>query len=225
MLHMGNKILKIVFLFQIILVKSFAGHQTVDIGLALSSNTMSQHSIGDKMVIDLGYLEEGKSYVGQNKIEIGTVTVKISQTRTSEDDSTGCFLNGIEFDSVNLRELVKYNQTISTKVKNYVGKSPRIILTAGEIGRITADGNLNPDENIYLFVAKECLTNKDFEGFALTNLEYDFKMYAEIESPVSKGNVTGSFAEESNGVVLSIKDIIKEQISSAATPFRRGKRR
>lgn len=225
MLRMGNRIFKWIVLFQVILAKSFAGTQNVDIGLKLSSSAMSQQAIGDKMVIDLGYLEEGRSYVDQNKIEIGTVTVKITQTRSSGDDPSGCFLDGIEFNSVNLRELAKYNQTINTKVKNYVGNAPRIILTAGKISRITPQGNLSPTENEYLFVSEECLNDINFEGVALTSLEYDFKMYAEIETPVSKGNVTGSFAEKSNGVILSIKDIIKEQISSSTeVPFRRRKK-
>lgn len=224
MLHMVNKIIKLIILVQVLSINLFAGNQTVDISLVPSSSNISQQVIGDKLVIDLGYLEEGRSYVGQNKIEIGTVTVRISQMRDSGDDSTGCFLNGIEFNSVNLKNLAKYNQTINTTTKNYVGNAPRIILTGGNISRINPKGSLSPDEDEYFFVSEECLSDGSFNGFALTSLEYDFKLYAEIESPVSKGNVSGAFAENSNGVTISIKDLIKEQIkSSIGAPYKRRK--
>lgn len=224
MLHMVNKIVKLIILVQVLSINLFAGNQTVDISLVPSSSNISQQVIGDKLVIDLGYLEEGRSYVGQNKIEIGTVTVRISQMRDSGDDPSGCFLDGIEFDSVNLKNLAKYSQTINTIDKKYVGNAPGIILTGGNVSRITPVGNLSANEDMYFFVSEECLNDKDFNGIALTSLEYDFKLYAEIESPVSKGNIAGAFAQDSNGVTISIKDLIKEQIkSSIGVPYKRRK--
>lgn len=186
-----------------------AGNQVIDIALNLTYPGASQHIIGDKMVIDLGFLKEG-SYVGNGRIEIGRLTININQTMSSED-SSGCILENIELDGVDLSKLQTISERISTVDTIYVGNSSEIILSVGDVSNIVTVGSVDSANNYFYFVAPECLTEGLLEGEALTNLKYDLKLYAEITN-VNKGSVVAAKAQDKNGVSLSIRDLIINQI-------------
>lgn len=199
-----------------------AGNQNVDIDLALSYHGATQQMIGEKMVIDLGFLEEGSSFIGNTKIEVGVVTVKITQHKTSGDESA-CILNGIDFDAVNIDKLKMYSERVSTVDKIYIGNNNKIILSIGDVKIINTLGDITSTADDVYFVDQECLTEGEMEGSALTELTYSFKLYAEIEGVVKKESVISAIAEDSNGIGISIRNLIENQINDSIKT--RGKRR
>lgn len=199
-----------------------AGNQNIDIDLALSYPGATQQMIGEKMVIDLGFLEEGSSFVGNTKIEVGVVTVRITQHKTSGDDSA-CILNGIDFDAVNIDKLKRYSERVSTVDKIYIGNNNKIILSIGDIKIINTQGDITSTADDVYFVDQECLIEGGMEGIALTELTYSFKLYAEIEGVVKKESVISAIAQDSNGIGISIRNLIENQINNSITT--RGKRR
>ncbi len=223
MLHMVDKI-RLLLIYLLLKITVFAGQQSVDISLNLTHPGASQQMINDKMIIDLGFLKQNTSYTGSNQIKIGTVVVKITQSMTTEDTDS-CLLKDMEFNSVNLKKLVTHSEKISTADKFYVGSnSNSIILTASNIKGILTQGNLSAAEDEYFFVAQECLAETGMEGVALTSLQYEFDLYADITGNIPIGSVTGAFSQDTSGVAISIKDLISNQIkSSNLTPYRRRK--
>ncbi len=212
---------KIIFIWMILTTCLFAGNQNVDISLNLTYPGASQQIINDKLVIDLGFLNEGGNYTGNNQIKIGTVRVNINQTMTP-NDSDPCILEDIEYNSVNINKLKVYNEKISSKDKIYIGGQNGIILTVRNINGIITEGNISPQENEYFFVAPEC-TDSGMDGVALKRLQYEFDLYADINGVVSLGTVVGAFAENDKGIAISIKDLISNQINNSI--ITRGKRR
>lgn len=197
-----------------------AGNQEVDIKLNLTFQGASQKIIGDKMVIDLGYLEEGGLY---KNIEIGTVDVRISQTKTSASEDA-CFLNNLEFNSVKIASLEQFSERIASSDKVYIGaQNNRIILTAREVKITAMEGNIDKSNEEFFFVAPECVGDPGFQGDALTSLSYTFKLYAEIEGEIRKESIVGTFAQESTGIETSIRSLITHQIKSNLKPYKRRK--
>lgn len=211
-----NKNLLLICIFFITCFKSYAGIQNIDVDLQVTYPGASQKMIGDKLVVDLGYLNENQSYTGGNQIEIGTVKVRISQEKTTED--SGCFLEGKELDTVKLNSLKKFAETVSVTDKIYMGNGESIILTAKDINNIQAlgDVNLTLDEPLY-FVAPECIQEGGFEGEALTSLSYEFKLFADIKNTMGRGTIVGAMAKDQAGVELSIRQLILNQIKSSNT--------
>lgn len=220
MLHMVNRRLGL-FIYFFLYIALYAGVQTVDIGLDLSYEGASQKIINNKMVIDLGFLKQGTNYIGANNIKIGTVTVKISQKISGEE--SGCLLEDMEFNSVNIKKLERYSERISTVDKIYVGGNNNITLTANNIRILSTQGDISSTEEEYYFVSPECLTEGVMEGVALTSLEYQFDLYADISGEIPMGTVVGAFGQNDNGVAISIKDLISNQINNSI--ITRGKRR
>ena len=197
-----------------------AGNQEVDIKLNLTFQGASQKIIGDKMVIDLGYLEEGGLY---KNIEIGTVDVRISQTKTSASEDA-CFLNNLEFNSVKIASLEQFSERIASSDKVYIGaQNNRIILTAREVKITAMEGNIDKSNEEFFFVAPECVGDPGFQGDALTSLSYTFKLYSEIEGEIRKESIVGTFAQESTGIETSIRSLITHQIKSNLKPYKRRK--
>lgn len=217
MLRMVNKILLYLSISMIVL----AGKQDVDINLTLKFPGASQKMIGQKMVVDLGYLIEGKQY---GTIEIGSVDVRISQIKTVEDNDN-CILKDLEFDSVNINKLKNFSSTIDSKDKVYIGKlDNRIILTARDIVIKETSGDVDPTIEELYFVSPECLKEQTFKGEALTSLSYTFKLYADIVGEIQKESIVGAFAQDAKGIEVSIKSLITEQIkNSNLKPYRRSK--
>lgn len=217
MLRMVNKILLYLSISMIVL----AGKQDVDINLTLKFPGASQKMIGQKMVVDLGYLIEGKQY---GTIEIGSVDVRISQIKTAEDNDN-CILKDLEFDSVNINKLKNFSSTIDSKDKVYIGKlDNRIILTARDIVIKETSGDVDPTIEELYFVSPECLKEQTFKGEALTSLSYTFKLYADIVGEIQKESIVGAFAQDAKGIEVSIKSLITEQIkNSNLKPYRRSK--
>lgn len=194
----------------------YAGIQTVDIGLRLSYLGATQKMINDKVVVDLGFLKPGVNYTGSNNIKIGTVTVKISQKMSSEDTS-GCLLDHMEFNSVKIKNLERYSAKIATVDKIYIGGGNTITLTAKNIKGIVTHGDISQSKEEYFFVSSECITEGAMPGEALTALEYEFDLYADIDGNIPIGTVVGAFGENTNGVAVSIKDLISDQIKNSIT--------
>lgn len=207
MLHMVSRII----LYLSISVMVLAGDQSIDINLNLKFPGASQKMIGEKMVIDLGYLREGEKY---NNIEIGSVEVKITQRKTSEDED-GCVLQNLEFDTVNTRDLEGFSERIDSKDKVYIGEiGNSIILTAKDIDIIDMTGDIDRSNEEFYFVAQECIGDEYFKGIALTSFSYKFKLYADIEGDIKKESIVGAFAQDSTGVEISIKRLIENQIKN-----------
>ena len=216
MLRMVNKVMFFLGVSAMVL----AGNQEVDIKLNLTFQGASQKIIGDKMVIDLGYLEEGGLY---KNIEIGTVDVRISQTKTSASEDA-CFLNNLEFNSVKIASLEQFSERIASSDKVYIGaQNNRIILTAREVKITAMEGNIDKSNEEFFFVAPECVGDPGFQGDALTSLSYTFKLYAEIEGEIRKESIVGTFAQESTGIETSIRSLITHQIKSNLKPYKRRK--
>lgn len=217
MLRMVNKI--IVFLSTSLVL--LAGNQNVDVTLDLTFPGASQKMIGEKMVIDLGFLREGHTY---SSIEIGNVNVKITQTKTAED-TEACFLENLEFNSVNTNKLEKFLEKIDSKDKIYIGTvNNSIILTAKDVKVTDMQGDVDIAKEDFLFVAPECIPEKLFPGEALTSFSYTFKLYADIVGEIKKESIVGAFAQDSKGVEISIKSLIASQIkNSNLKPYRRRK--
>ena len=217
MLRMVNKI--IVFLSTSLVL--LAGNQNVDVTLDLTFPGASQKMIGEKMVIDLGFLREGHTY---SSIEIGNVNVKITQTKTAED-TEACFLENLEFNSVNTNKLEKFLEKIDSKDKIYIGTvNNSIILTAKDVKVTDMQGDVEIAKEDFLFVAPECIPEKLFPGEALTSFSYTFKLYADIVGEIKKESIVGAFAQDSKGVEISIKSLIASQIkNSNLKPYRRRK--
>lgn len=219
MLRMVNRIGVLLCLLTTLL---YAGNQTVDLKLDLTFSGASQKMIDNKLVIDLGYLKEGEIYTGANQIEIGKVTVEITQRKT--DESTGCILDGLEFDSVNINRLLLQDERINSLDKQYVGKGSGLILSAKNIRILNKEGDINSNEEVLYFVSQECIDEKDLQGAALTKLQYEFKLYADITSAIKLDTVVGAFAQDERGVVISLKDLVKKQINNSNTlPYKRRK--
>ena len=172
--------------------------------------------INDKVVVDLGFLKPGVNYTGSNNIKIGTVTVKISQKMSSEDTS-GCLLDHMEFNSVKIKNLERYSAKIATVDKIYIGGGNTITLTAKNIKGIVTHGDISQSKEEYFFVSSECITEGAMPGEALTALEYEFDLYADIDGNIPIGTVVGAFGENTNGVAVSIKDLISDQIKNSIT--------
>lgn len=217
MLHTANKII----IFLILSIVSLAGNQTVDISLDLTYQGASQAMINDKMVIDLGFFREGEA---NKTIEIGTVNVRISQTKTAEDFDN-CILVGGEFNSVNIKELKAFSQRIGVSDKIYIGNSNRIILTAKDIIVKEMQGSVDETQfDTFYFVYPECVQEGVMEGEALTSLSYSFKLYADIEGSIKKDSVIGAFAQDENGIAISVRNLIEKQIKNSNTlPYKRRK--
>lgn len=199
-----------------------AGSQNVHINLNLKYPGASQKIIGEKMVIDLGYLKEGQIY---RDIEVGSVEVKITQVKTSEDGGDSCILNNLEFDSVNKKNLQNFSETIESKDKIYIGKNKnKIILRAKDVNIVSMDGDIDNNKEEFYFVDPECVGNPLFKGEALVSLVYTFKLFADIDGEVQRESIVGAFAEDSTGIETSIKSLIEKQIkSSIITKNRRRK--
>lgn len=217
MLLMGNskRIFLLFYIFFIFYYTTFAGIQNVDIALQITYPGASQKMIGDKLVVDLGYLNENQSYTGNNKIEIGTVKVKITQKKTVEE--SGCILEEIDLDTVKLESLKNYSEKISVVDKIYMGDGQKIMLTATDVNNVQPFGDIDlaTDSNKTLyFVAPDCLQEKDngFEGSALTSLSYEFKLYADIDNTMGRGTIVGAMAKNQDGVELSIRELILRQV-------------
>lgn len=214
---MSHMVIKKSLLFVYFFISSilYAGNQVIDIALSLTYPGASQQIIGDRMVIDLGFLNEG-SYVGSGRIEIGKLTINISQTTTSEDSSSPCFLENIELATVSLNKLKGINEKISTTDTVYIGSNSEIILSAGDVNNVVTQGSIDIKNDLLFFVAPECLGEGSFDGEALTNLKYDIKLYAEITN-VIKGSVVAAKAQDKNGVSLSIRDLVMNQLRGSKT--------
>lgn len=218
MLRMVSKIIAFLGTSLVLL----AGNQNIDVTLDLTFQGASQKMIGEKMVIDLGFLREGHKY---SSIEIGNVNVKITQTKTSED-TEACFLKNLEFDSVNTNKLEKFSTKIDSKDRIYIGKvNNSIILTAKDVRVTDMQGDVDSIANEdFLFVAPECIPEKLFPGEALTSFSYTFKLYADIVGEIQKESIVGAFAQDAKGVEISIKSLIASQIkNSNLKPYRRRK--
>lgn len=219
MLRMVNKVILLMFM---VTVFSYSGNQTVDLKLDLTFPTATQKIIDNKLIIDLGYLEEGRIYTGGTQIEIGKVTVDISQRKT--DEASGCILDEMEFDSVNIEKLLLQNQRIETTDKYYVGKGSNIILTAKDIRILRKEGDISPNEKDLYFVSPECIVEQVMPGIALTRLQYEFKLYADISNAVKLDSVVGAFAQDERGIAISLKDLVSRQIKgSNITLYKRRK--
>lgn len=197
-------------------MRLYAGIQNIDVGLNLSYPGASQKIISEKMVIDLGFLKQGANYTGQNNIKIGTVTVRITQ-KMSNNDQSGCLLEDMEFNSVKIKRLENHSAKIATVDKVYIGGNNTITLTAKGVRIISTEGDLTQAEEEYYFVAPECLKEGDLSGVALTGLQYEFDLYADINGSIPIGTVVGAFGQKENGVAVSIKDLITDQIKSSIT--------
>lgn len=217
MLRMVNKIILYLGISIIVL----AGNQNVDINLNLTFPGASQKMIGEKMVIDLGYLREGDKY---GSIEIGTIDVRITQVKTSEDNDS-CILENLEFDSVNTRKLESFSERIESKDKIYIGTfNNKIILTAKDIVITDMQGDIDRNNEDFYFVAPECIGENLLPGEALTSFSYKFKLYADIEGEIQKESIVGAFAQDSKGIEISIKSLISHQIkNSNLKPYKRRK--
>ncbi len=167
------------------------------------------------MVIDLGYLQEGQSY---KNLEIGTVEVKITQIKTSED-TDACILQNLEFDSVNKTNLKNFSETIEGEDKIYIGQNKnKIILTARDVNILSMDGDIDNTKDEFYFVDPECIGNQAFKGDALVSLVYTFKLFADIEGEIQRESIVGAFAKEnSTGIETSIKSLIEKQIKTSIT--------
>lgn len=186
----------------------FGGEQRVNIVFAPTFSGASAQIVGDKQVIDLGFLKEGQSYLGTNKIEIGTVTVNINQKKTSEDPDE-CVLEEIQFDSVNITKLKTMTEQITSVEKSYIGDYSGMTLSAGGVTNVTYTGRLVTEDTKAYFTDPGC-TNENFTD-AIYTLNYNFKLYAEI--PLTKHGVVGSFAEQQGTQKeLALKDVVIRQI-------------
>lgn len=218
-----SKILSFFFSFFLVYLSSYAGIQNIDIDLQITYPGASQKMIGEKLVVDLGYLNENQSYTGSNQIEIGTVKVRITQEKTTEE--SGCFLEGIDLDTVKINSLKNFSEKISVTDKIYMGNGEPIILTAKDVNNIQALGNVDlaSNEPLY-FVGPDCLQESGFEGIALTSLSYEFKLFADINNTMGRGTIVGALAKNQTGVELSIRDLILNQIKNSNTvPYKRRK--
>lgn len=217
MLRMVNKVGILAFLVTTFL---YAGNQTVDLKLDLTFSGATQKTIDNKHVIDLGYLREGEIYTGLKQIEIGRVTVEITQRKT--DETTGCILDGLDFNSVNIERLLLQNERINSLDKQYVGKGSGLILTAKDIKILKKEGDIDPNEKDLYFVSQECIDEKYMQGVALTRLQYEFKLYADINEAIKIDTVVGAFAQDERGVIISLKSLVSRQINNSNTaPFKR----
>ena len=196
----------------------YAGNQAVDLRLDLTFPGASQKIIDDKLVVDLGYLKEGEVYTGA---EIGKVTVEISQRKTTED--TGCILDDMEFDRVNINKLLSQDQRINVLDKQYVGKGSNLILTTRNIKILKKEGDINPSKDELFFVSKECLDENVMQGVALTKLQYEFGLYVDINDPIKLDTVVGAFAQDERGVLTSLKGLVINQITGSLSSNRRRK--
>lgn len=177
--------------------------------------------INDKMVIDLGFFREGET---NKTIEIGTVNVRIAQRKTAEDTDS-CILEGLEFDSVNIRGLKMFSERIAVSDKIYIGSNNRIILTAKDVVITEMQGSVDQAQyDTFYFVDPECIKEGVMDGEALTSLSYSFKLFADIEGTIKKDSVIGAFAQDENGIAISIENLIEKQIKSSNTvPYKRRK--
>ena len=217
MLRMANKII----LFLSISTLLLAGSQNVHINLNLTYPGASQKIIGEKMVIDLGYLKEGQSY---NNIEIGSVDVKITQIKTAEDDNS-CVLKNLEFDAVNKNNLQNFSETIEGKDKVYIGKiKNKINLMAKEVTITSMEGDIDGISEELYFVDPECIGDPLFSGDALVSLTYSFKLFATIDGEIQRESIVGAFAQDSTGIETSIKRLIERQIRDSIITKRRRNR-
>lgn len=207
---------KVIAIWMLLTTYLLAGNQNVDVSLALSYPEASQQIIAEKMVIDLGFLEEGGSYIGNKKIEVGVVTVRINQHKTSED-ITPCILHGIDFDSVNIDKLKTYTGRVDTIDKIYIGNGNKIILSMGDVKIIDIQGDVKSTVDDVYFVDKECLIDGGMQDIALTELTYSFKLYAEIDGIVKKESVVSAVAQDANGIAVSIRNLIENQINNSIT--------
>lgn len=226
MLHMEIKRKISFIIYFLVSCILYAGDQTVDINLNLTYPGASAQEIGENLVIDLGFLKDGSSHTGFGRIEIGTIEITINQ-RKSQGDSSPCLLESIEFDTVDLDKLKTLSERIATTDTIYIGSAPGIVLSA-EVSSINPSGSVTLGQGgPYFFVDPECLTVPEgdgFKGIAITELRYDFKLYAEIPH-VSKGSVLAARAQDKQGTQLSIKSLIINQIkgSTSGTSQRRNR--
>ena len=123
MLHMEIKKKILLITYFLISCILYAGDQTVNINLNLTYPGASAQEIGENLVIDLGFLKDGSSHTGDRRIEIGTISVTISQ-RKSQGDPSPCLLENIEFSVVNLDKLKIISERIDTTDTIYIGNPP-----------------------------------------------------------------------------------------------------
>ena len=224
MLYTVSRKIKILLFLILISKLGLAGNQDVNVALSLVYPGASQKTIGNQLVVDLGFLQEGENYQGGKRIHVGVVNVSITQTKTAEDIS-GCLLENITLDSVNIPKLRVYGGRIMTNDKIYVGSSSGgMILTEGNVRNVVTDGDVGVSGEDLYFVDSSCVMEGLLPGQALVRLSYEFDLYAEIPTVV-KGSVIGSFAQDGHGVQLSLKDLIINQIQSTVIGVKKGSKR
>lgn len=183
----------------------FGGEQRVNITFIPTFKGASTQVVGNNQVIDLGFLKEGQSYTGANKIDIGTVHVNISQKKTGTDDP--CILEDIQFDSVNISKLKMGTEQIASTEKSYIGNFSGMTLSAGGVSNIRYTGTMKDETMDAYFTDPGCMLMDD----AIYTLDYDFKLYAEI--PMTEHGVVGAFAQDkATKKELALKDIVIRQI-------------
>ncbi|BBA52796.1 hypothetical protein FV113G1_31470 [Fusobacterium varium] len=223
MLHMEIKKKILLITYFLISCILYAGDQTVNINLNLTYPGASAQEIGENLVIDLGFLKDGSSHTGDRRIEIGTISVTISQ-RKSQGDPSPCLLENIEFSVVDLDKLKIISERIDTTDTIYIGNPPGIVLSA-EVSGVNPSGSITQG-NLSYFVDPECLTvpeGEKFQGKALTELRYDFKLFADI-SNVQHG-VRAAKAQDKQGTQLSIRNLIISQIRGTTPESNRRRNR
>lgn len=188
----------------------FSSEQYINIVFHPTFSGASAQVVGEKQVIDLGFLKEGHAYTGVNKIEIGTVSVSIRQNTVGSEEA--CLPNDIQFNSVNLGKLKTMSEVIASTEKSYIGNYSGMSLSAGGISNIKAVGRTIDESTESYFVDPRC--NMNNMNNIIFTLDYEFKLYADI--PMTEKGVTGAFAQEKNTEKeIALKDVVIRQIQGS----------